>query len=292
MTFPELPITTPTDHGTSDGGGHIEYELDDWAIESRQMLRQLLVGAEVPHVWEAGRLVIPEVFEAQVDDLVDQTAATFSGTLDDADVARVVFDVSDFDDDLIDALLTELGDAGVDWALEEGGDLVVPASFTDTVAAVVEKLEFPHALAVVDVEDDGINASATGGGASGDASSAAGDDADDGDNPDGDDADDDDADDDVTSGVEIDPDRVLGGLFVAADRLTRSVSDSRGVLSVLELQTELAGGAMPFGFDEQAFRRMRAAAAELASMLTVIGSTDDEVEQAATTLRDLLRPWV
>jgi hypothetical protein len=281
MTFPDLPITTPTDHGTSDGGGHIEYELDDWAMESRQMLRQLLVGAEVPHVWEAGRLVIPEVFEAQVDDLVDQTAATFSGTLDDADVARVVFDVSDFDDDLIDALLTELGDAGVDWALEEGGDLVVPASFTDTVAAVVEKLEFPHALAVVDVEDDGISGSATGGGAS------------DGDNPDGDDADDGDDDvDDVTSGTEIDPDRVLGGLFVAADRLTRSISDSRGVLSVLELETELAGGAMPFGFDEQAFRRMRTAAAELASMLTVIGSTDDEVEQAATTLRDLLRPWV
>jgi hypothetical protein len=79
---------------------------------------------------------------------------------------------------------------------------------------------------------------------------------------------------------------------VAADRLARSASDSRGVLSVLELQAELADGAMPFGFDEQAFRHMRTSAAELVSMLTVVGSTDDEVEAAATSLRDLLRPWV
>ena len=42
MTFPDLPVTSPSDHRTSDGGSHIEYALDDWAVESRQMLRQLL----------------------------------------------------------------------------------------------------------------------------------------------------------------------------------------------------------------------------------------------------------
>lgn len=270
MTFPDLPITTPDDRGISDGGGHIEYELDAWAMESRQMLRQLLVGAEVPHVWEAGRLVIPEVFEMQVDDLVEQTAATFAGTLDDSAVDRVVFDVADFDDDLIDALLAALGEAGVDWALEEGGDLVVPAAFTDTVAQVVEDLEFPHALALVDVDGDA------------DSDRDGGDDT----------ANDTDDGDDLTAGVEIDPDRVLGGLFVAVDRLTRSATDSRGVLTTLELADELAGGAMPFGFDELAWTRMKTQSAELSSMLTVVGSTDDEVEAAATALRDLLRPWV
>ncbi len=289
MTFPDLPITTPDAHGTSDGGGHIEYELDDWAVESRQMLRQLLVGAEVPHVWEAGRLVIPDVFEMQVDDLVDQTAATFSGTLDDSSVPRVVFDVSDFDDDLIDGLLAALGDAGVDWALEEGGDLVVPASFAATVEQVVEQLEFPHALPLADGTEgpDGVGGDqSTSAGSVDRAPGADGDDS-------ADSADDlDNLDDDITSGADIDPDRVLGGLFVAADRLARSASDSRGVLSVLELQAELADGAMPFGFDEQAFRHMRTSAAELVSMLTVVGSTDDEVEAAATSLRDLLRPWV
>lgn len=291
MTIPDFPINVPYDHGTSDGGGHIEYELDDWAVESRQMLRQLLVGADVPHVWEAGRLVVPEVFEMQVDDLVDQTASTFAGTLDDPSVAPAVFDVADLDDDLIDALLAALGDAGVDWALEEGGDLVVPAHSADTVNEVVEALEFPHALPLTD--PDGATPAATvgdgaGGGGAGDGGAGDGGEGD-GDIGDGDIGD---GDATATAGVEIDPDRVLGGLFVAADRLARSASDSRGVLTFLELAAELADGAMPFGFEQPAWERMRSSATELTSMLTVIGSTDDEVEAAATSMRDLLRLWV
>lgn len=270
MTIPDLPINVPDDRGTSDGGGHIEYELDDWAVESRQMLRQLLVGADVPHVWEAGRLVVPEVFEMQVDDLIDQTATTFAGTLDDPAVAQAVFDVADLDDDLIDALLAALGEAGVDWALQEGGDLVVPADSADTVNEVVEALEFPHALPLADADGGTAVAGGIGnGGVAGGVDS-----------------------DDTTTGVEIDPDRVLGGLFVAADRLAHSASDSQGVLSTLELAAELADGAMPYGFEEQDWSRMRTSTAGLASMLTVIGSTDDEVEAAAASLRDLLRPWV
>lgn len=290
MTIPDFPINVPDDHGISDGGGHIEYELDDWAVESRQMLRQLLVGADVPHVWEAGRLVVPEVFEMQVDDLVDQTASTFAGTLDDPSVAPAVFDVADLDDDLIDALLTALGDAGVDWALEEGGDLVVPAHSAGTVNEVVEALEFPHALPLTDT--DGATPAATVGDGAGDGDGVGG--AGDGGAGDGGagDGGEGDGDGDATAGVEIDPDRVLGGLFVASDRLARSASDSRGVLTFLELAAELVGGAMPFGFEQPAWERMRSSAAELTSMLTVIGSTDDEVETAAASMRDLLRLWV
>jgi hypothetical protein len=290
VTFPDPPIAVPNDGPLNDGspddgtpsdGAHIEYELDDWAVESRQMLRQLLVGAEVPHVWEAGRLVIPEAFEDQVDELVDQTAATFSGTLDDPDVPQVVFDVADFDDDLIDGLLAALAESDVDWAFDEGGQLVVPAVYTATVEQIVERLEFPHALPLADTDNDPH--ADDGAGTDGIAADIANDD---------DNAANADDDDDATAGVEIDPDRVLGGLFVATDRLARSATDSRGVLPTLELADELAAGAMPFGFDAPAWTRLKQLTAELVSLLTVVGSTDDEVESTAAELRDLLRRWV
>ena len=247
----------PVGGGFGDGA-HIEYELDDWAVESRQMLRQLLVGHDVAHVWEAGTLVIPEVFEQVVDDLVDQVAATFAGTLDDPEVPRVVFDVADFDDELVDELAAALTEVGVEWVLEPTGELVVAAEHTVTVEQLVESLEFPHALPL------SPGAPVAGG----------------------------DPDDDIDTGVEIDPDRVLGGLFVAADRLARSATDPHGVLDTLELAAELDAAAIPFGFDEPVWATLRHTTASLVELLGDAASSDDDVESAAVALRDQLRPWV
>jgi len=248
----------PVTGGGFGDGAHIEYELDDWAVESRQMLRQLLVGHDVAHVWEAGTLVIPEVFEPVVDDLVDQVAATFAGTLDDPEVPRVVFDVADFDDDLVDELTRALTEVDVDWVLEADSELVVAAEHTVAVEQLVESLEFPHALPL----SSGPTAAV------------------------------DDASDDADAGIEIDPDRVLGGLFVAADRLARSATDPHGVLDTLELTPELEAAAIPFGFDEPVWATLRHSAASLAALLEDAGSSDDDIESAAATLRDQLRPWV
>lgn len=251
--------------GATGSGDHLEYELDDWAVESRQMLRQLLVGADVPHVWEAGRLVVPEVFEDQVDGFVDQVAATFAGTIDDPTVERVAFDVADFADALVDELVAALDTAGIDWLIDVEGLLVVAATDADAVDAIVESLEFPHALPVVEEADLGDG---------------------------GDGMDDSASDDGVAAAPEIDVDRVLGGLFVAADRLARRATDPRGVLDTLALADELAEGSMPFGFEPTGWSLLTTEVAQLASLLGDDATSDDDLEAAAADLRERLRPWV
>ena len=252
------------------GGFNIEYELDDWAVESRQMLRQLLVGHDIAHVWEAGRLVVAEEHEDLVDNLVDQVAATFAGTLDDPEVPRVVFDVSDIDPGLLDDLTLAIGDAGIDWVVESDGTLVVPAEHTVDVERLVERLEFPHALELSE--------------ASGADGATPGDAPDGGSGPDDGGVDND--------GIDIDPDRVLGGLFVACDRLSRSATDPRGVMSVIELSDELAAARVPFGIDPGRWENLQELASALAGLLGDLASTDEQIEQAALSLRQQLRSYV
>lgn len=272
--------------GADMAGEQVEYALDDWAVESRQMLRQLLVGAAVPHVWEGGRLVVPEAFEATADDLVDEVATTFAGTLDDPAVPRVAFDVADFDPGLVDELVTALDDAGVEWLLDTAGDLVVAEGDAEAVDAAVERLEFPHALPLADpdstataaamavsVDSDLAGVSAAVGNGSDGAGDGAGANA-------------------ATSVAEIDPDRVLGGLFVAADRLARSATDPSGVLDAINLGGELAAGAAPFGFDAAVWDRITGASAVLVSRIEDADSGDEQIEESAAELRDLLRHWV
>ena len=267
--------TVAVSDGESVVDATIEYALDDWAVESRQMLRQLLVGAEVPHVWEGGRLVVPEPFESVTDDLVDEVASTFAGTLDDPDVPRVAFDVADFDPELVDELVAALDAAGVGWLLDAAGDLVVAESDADVVDAEVERLEFPHALPVTEPADAGSGASGTEAGEPGGADAGDGEGvAAEGDLP------------------EIDPDRVLGGLFVAADRLARSATDPAGVLDTVSLAAELAAGAPPFGFDTTVWGRITADVTALASLLEDADADDAAIESAAAGVRDLLRHWV
>ncbi len=238
--------------GGAGTGSRLEYELDDWAVESRQMLRQLLIGEGIPHVWEAGRLVIPEQFEERADACVDQVAATFAGSLDDPETPRVVFDVADFDDELVNELTAALDNLAVEWFLDTDGGLVVRSTDSVTVDGVLEALEFPDALE--SSNDDEV--------------------------------------DDETDIPEVDPDRVLGGLFVAADRLSRNATDPDGVLDTIRLSEELQEGAMPFGFETVVWERLVTATVELAGQLGGTESSDDDVEASATRLRDLLRHWV
>jgi len=252
-------------------GATIEYALDDWAVESRQMLRQLLVGAEVPHVWEGGRLVVPEPFEVVTDNLVDEVATTFAGTLDDPAVPRVAFDIDDFDPALIDELVAGLDAAGIEWLIDAAGDLVVADADAAAVEAEVERLEFPHALPVTDPDGD---AAADPSGAADRGTAGALDVDIDGDAP------------------EVDPDRVLGGLFVAADRLARSATDPAGVLDAVALGGEVADGAAPFGFDATVWDRIKTEVAALAGLLADADADDADIESQAAVVRDLLRHWV
>lgn len=249
------PERSPADVGE---GARIEYELHDWPIESRQMIRQLLLGAEVPHVWQGGRLVVPESAEETVDDLVDQVEESTTGTLLDPDAEHVAFDVDDWDDELVGQLTSRLDERNIPWVFTAQGELVVMADHSDQVESVVDAIEFPDALEIQEESPETADEAEEG-------------------------------------GVEIDPDAVLGGLFVACDRLARNAADSNGARDLVGLHQTLSQARMPFGYDPKVWDDIRSSTADLVAKLEADDPAEvveERIEQEAAQLREVLRSWV
>ncbi|MCC5952936.1 MAG: hypothetical protein JJU45_12675 [Acidimicrobiia bacterium] len=244
-----------TDHAEARPSGEgIEYELDAWARESRDMLRSLLLGANVPHAWEGGRLVVPEALEEAVDQLVEQVELTTLPTLD-PDLEQVAFTVEDMVEAHLDRLQDALEEEGIAFEFNVDGELVVEAPTAERVEELLEVVEFPDAL---DLDDAG-------------------------------EGDDDDDDDDL---VDIDAGDVLGGLFIAADRLARHPTDPEGVLGVAEGAETVEGARRPYGFDKDLWERIVGQSRGLGDLLRDDAATDDDIVEAAGSLRDLLRQYV
>jgi hypothetical protein len=110
------------------------------------------------------------------------------------------------------------------------------------------------------------------------------------------DGDDGDADwDDWDGGV--DAQEVLGGAFVAADRLARRASDPDGVVGMVDAQRAMAAMELPFGFEAARWDDLVARVDVLGTALTVADGDDDalgaeEIEELAGELRAVLRPIV
>jgi hypothetical protein len=104
---------------------------------------------------------------------------------------------------------------------------------------------------------------------------------------------DDDADDAEDEGEEIDPDQVLGGLFVACDRLAKDARDHQGVLGAAASARTLLGARAPYGYDRVTWTTLRERATALLDLLEGDDPAADEVvEEAASQLRATLRPLV
>ncbi|MEZ5165925.1 MAG: hypothetical protein R2695_05315 [Acidimicrobiales bacterium] len=85
---------------------------------------------------------------------------------------------------------------------------------------------------------------------------------------------------------------LLSGLFAATDRLRRDVHDAKGVLGVLEHGRRLAGSASPFGFAVEQWAALRDEASALCDLIESEDSTDEEIGEAATVLRDALQALI
>lgn len=131
----------------ADPAGQVAYELHEWAVESRTMLDQLLAGEGIPHAWEGTDLVVPAFLEERVDELVDQVDVATLPTLD-PDADRLVYELYEWDDDVIRRLTDSLTEAEIAHEYDEEGSLVVLADDEARVEAVLEAIEFPDALAV------------------------------------------------------------------------------------------------------------------------------------------------
>jgi hypothetical protein len=109
------------------------------------------------------------------------------------------------------------------------------------------------------------------------------------------DADLEDEDDDWDDGV--DAQEVLGGAFVAADRLAKRATDPDGVVAMVEAQQAMATMELPFGFEASVWDDLVARVGVLGTALTVDDGDQaalggEQIEELAGELRAALRPLV
>lgn len=85
----------------------------------------------------------------------------------------------------------------------------------------------------------------------------------------------------------------LSQLFVAADLLSRDVTDASAVIEAAQATEAIEALALPFGFTSAVWRELVAKAIALREDLGSEGDiSDEEIEEKAAALRDALRPYV
>lgn len=266
----ELVDERPDDHLAPDdtADGQIGYELHDWAVESRVMVQQLLTAEGVPHAWQGTELLVPAAFEARTDALLEQVEVTTLPTLD-PDLPKLAYDVEDWSDEQQTDLMAALEAAGVPYEFDEDGALVVHEEDEDRVEGLLDGIEFPDAL---DADADWDEGGAAGDDGDDDADGEEGGEAYDGELPEAAD--------------------LLSDLFVAADRLSHKATDAEGVLAVVDAAGAAPHVPLPYGFSRPVWSGIVSQAVGLRALLESSDATDDDIEDAARTLRDTLRPLV
>ncbi len=85
---------------------------------------------------------------------------------------------------------------------------------------------------------------------------------------------------------------VLSELFVSSDRLLHDASDKTATVRFDDAAESAAGMGLPFGFAEGDWTAIKAAVDVLRGRLGDAEAQDEDIEEAATALRTLLRPLV
>lgn len=91
---------------------------------------------------------------------------------------------------------------------------------------------------------------------------------------------------------EVDAQEVLTGLFIASDRLKRSARDHEGVLGLVAAAITIDTMVLPFGFEPRAWHVIGERSAALRAAIEGETASDEEIEEQAAELRDLLRELV
>ena len=128
----------PDEDGQEDD--EVEYELDDWSGESRLLLDGLLNNQGIPHVWEAGTLVVRAEHEDATDEIVDSIDLAATPALD-PDAEKLAYEVGGWSDEQRSGLADRLGTAGIPYEWDDQGDLVVLEEDEARVEAVFDEFE-------------------------------------------------------------------------------------------------------------------------------------------------------
>jgi hypothetical protein len=254
--MPIEPEEPPPDEGDGEeapGDGDAVYDLGDWSEMERQAVTDRLREAAIPHAWDGTDLHVAAEDEAPVENILDLVEGESDEDEDEDDEDapepldgrrdQVAYDLADWDDDQVDALVDELTNAGIDYAWDED-ELYVYSDDEEAADEVFDKVSA--------------------------AAEEAGGDGDDG-----------------MAGAEL-----LGGLFVAADRLQHDSEDHDGVISILETSKVLEGSDPPYGVGAAEWKHLVEKVLALSDLLLEEKIDDEAVTTQARDLRTSLRPFV
>jgi hypothetical protein len=150
----ELDEPEPEADAAATGGPHTDdgadtevvYELDDWSEIERGAVTDRLREAGIPHGWEATSLHVSGADEAAVENILDIVEGDHEAALTlDTQQDQVAYDLSDWDDDRLTALVDELDAAGIAHGWDED-ELFVYATEEQAVDELLDRVAHPHEL--------------------------------------------------------------------------------------------------------------------------------------------------
>jgi hypothetical protein len=128
------------------GDVEVVYDLDDWSEIERGAVTDRLREAGIPHGWQGSVLHVAEADEAAVENILDivegenEDALTLDATQD-----QVAYDLSDWDDDRLTALVDELDAARIAHGWDED-ELFVYAADEQAADELLDRVAHPHEL--------------------------------------------------------------------------------------------------------------------------------------------------
>lgn len=117
----------------------LEYDLHEWALEKRVMLRQLLTAEQIVHSWQGTTLIVHHSLEEAVDELAAEVEEVAGGQVN-LGTDQVAFVMDDLPGELHDDLLESMGAVGIPHEIDPDGDLAVRAEDEERTEAVINEL--------------------------------------------------------------------------------------------------------------------------------------------------------
>ena len=124
----------------SDAAAEIEYELHEWAGETRLVLDQLLILNEVPHVWQGATLVVREEDEKATDQLIEEAELTTMPTLE-VDAETIEYETAGWSDSEQASFSSLLIRLGIPYEFNDDGGLVVQASDEEAIETALDAFQ-------------------------------------------------------------------------------------------------------------------------------------------------------
>jgi hypothetical protein len=141
-----------------EGEDKLAYEFHEWSGESRRMMGSLLLTGQVVHAWQGTTLFIREQDEDTVDAIVEQVEASTLPTLD-PEADRTAFVTEQWSAEQQMQIVQTLATAGIPSEIDAAGDLVVHQSDDDDASDIIEAiLDGADVDMSVSHGDDGLDA--------------------------------------------------------------------------------------------------------------------------------------